>query len=170
MAVWKVTNQISKMNVDQQIAQQRGQISLMMCYWELAWRSSYWMNNDNKSIKVSLKVREITFLGCPKKWNMVGWAGGEMFQFHSISRSVINEIKFEDPKNGHLKKLQVVPMHFEKSTPMMFLNKHLDIFETFMMGIGSPKYWSKYEHDKGWKIIKFQSHYQIRNFLQNLWI
>jgi hypothetical protein len=61
------------------------------------------MNHDNKNIKVSLKVREITFLGCPKKWNMVGWAGGEMFQFHSISRSVINEIKFEDPKNGNSK-------------------------------------------------------------------
>jgi hypothetical protein len=61
---------------------------------------------------------------------------------------VINEIKFEDPKNGHLKKLQVVPIHFEKSTPMMFLNKHLDSFETLAMGAGSPKYWSKYEHDK----------------------
>jgi hypothetical protein len=31
MAIWKVTNQISKMNMDQQIVQQRGQISLMMC-------------------------------------------------------------------------------------------------------------------------------------------
>jgi hypothetical protein len=32
---------------------------------------------------------------------------------------------------------------------VMFLNEHLGIFETFMMGVGSPKYWSKYEHDKG---------------------
>jgi hypothetical protein len=39
------------------------------------------------------------------------------------------------------------------------LNKHLDSFETLVMGAGSPKYWSKYEYDKRWKIIKFQSHY-----------
>jgi len=77
---------------------------------------------------------------------------GGVFQFHLISRWVINEIKFKDPKNGHLKELQIVPIHFEKNTPMMFLNKHVDSFETLVMGVRSPKYWSKYEHDKRMKI------------------
>jgi hypothetical protein len=105
------------------------------------------MNHDNKNIKLAPKVGEITFLSCLKKWNMGGGRGG-VFQFHSISRWTINEIKFEDLENGHIKELQVVPIPFENNTPMMLLNKHLDSFETLVMGAGSPKYWSKYEYDK----------------------
>jgi hypothetical protein len=74
------------------------------------------MSHGNKNIKMAPKVREITFIGCPKHLNIVGVVGG-VFQFHSISRCVINEIKFEDPKNGHLKKLQVVSLSTLKRAP-----------------------------------------------------
>jgi hypothetical protein len=39
------------------------------------------MSHGNKNIKVAPKIREITFLGCPKKLNMVGGGGSVPIPF-----------------------------------------------------------------------------------------